>query len=58
MMEKLPVKATSVAGISRMFGIGKSTVRKAIREGKLRASHVGRRVVIRIADAETFITGR
>jgi hypothetical protein len=55
MVEDLPVKATSIAGISKMFGLGKNTVRRAIRDGSLRASRIRRRVVITIADAELFI---
>ena len=55
MVEHLPVMATSIAGISKMFGLGKSTLRRAISDGKLRASHIGRRVVIRVSDAEEFI---
>jgi excisionase family DNA binding protein len=51
----LPVRAASLKGISRMYGLGKSTLRKAINEGRLRAIRIGRRTVIRIADAEVFI---
>jgi excisionase family DNA binding protein len=53
----LPVRATSLKGISKMYGLGKSTLRKAINEGRLRAVRIGRRTVIRIADAEAFIAG-
>jgi excisionase family DNA binding protein len=53
--DSLPVRATSLKGISKMYGLGKSTLRKAINEGRLRAIHIGRRTVIRIADAEAFI---
>ena len=53
--DSLPVKATSLKGISKMYGLGKSTLRKAINEGKLRAIRIGRRTVIRIVDAEAFI---
>lgn len=56
MVNNLPVRATSIEGISEMFGLGKSTLRRAIRSGKLRATHIGRRVVVRIADAEAFIS--
>ena len=55
MAEKLEVKATSVDGLSRMYGLGKGTVRRAIRNGELSVSRVGRRVVIRIVDAEKWI---
>jgi excisionase family DNA binding protein len=51
----LPVRATSLKGISKMYGLGKSTLRKAINEGRLRAVRIGRRTVIRIDDAEAFI---
>lgn len=53
----LPVRATSLRGISKMYGLGKSTLRKAINEGRLRAVRIGRRTVIRIDDAEAFIAG-
>ena len=54
-MENLEIKATSVDGISQIYGLGKATVRRAIEKGELRVSRVGRRVVIRIADAEKWI---
>jgi excisionase family DNA binding protein len=55
MAEKLEVKATSVDGLSQMYGLGKATVRRAIQNGDLSISRVGRRVVIRITDAEKWI---
>jgi excisionase family DNA binding protein len=53
--ESLPLKATSLKGISKMYGLGKSTLRKAINEGRLRALRIGRRTLIRIVDADAFI---
>lgn len=53
--DSLPVRATSLKGISKMYGLGKSTLRKAINDGRLRALRIGRRTVIRIADADAFI---
>jgi excisionase family DNA binding protein len=53
--ESLPLKATSLKGISKMYGLGKSTLRKAINEGRLRALRIGRRTLVRIADADAFI---
>ncbi len=53
--DSLPVKASSLKGISKMYGLGKTTLRKAINEGRLRAIRIGRRTVIRIADADAFI---
>jgi excisionase family DNA binding protein len=55
MAENLEVKATSVDGISQMYGLGKATVRRAIDKGELRVSRVGRRLVIRVADAEKWM---
>jgi excisionase family DNA binding protein len=55
--DSLPVRATSLKGISKMYGLGKSTLRKAINEGRLRAIRIGRRTVVRIADADAFIAG-
>ena len=53
--DTLPVRAAGINGISKMYGLGKTTLRKAIREGRLRAIKIGRRTVIRILDAEKFI---
>lgn len=53
--ESLPLKAASLKGISKMYGLGKSTLQKAINEGRLRALHIGRRTLIRIVDADDFI---
>lgn len=53
--DSLPVRASSLKGISKMYGLGKSTLRKAINEGRLRAIRIGRRTVIRIVDADAFI---
>jgi excisionase family DNA binding protein len=50
----IPV-AGSPKTISQRYEIGDSTVRRAIREGKLKASHCGRRIVIRFEDAERWI---
>lgn len=51
----LPVKAASVKGISKMYGLGKTTLWEAISEGRLRAFRIGHRTLVRIVDADEFI---
>lgn len=55
MAEKLEVKAVSIDRLALMYGVHHNTVRNAIRAGKLRFSRIGRRIVIRIVDAEKWI---
>jgi excisionase family DNA binding protein len=52
---KLRGEGDQHSGVCQMYGIGKATVERAIRKGHLRVSRVGRRVVIRIVDAEKWI---
>ena len=54
-MKTWEVKATSIDGLSAMYGIGKATVERAIARGDLPVARKGRRVVIRIADVEKWI---
>jgi excisionase family DNA binding protein len=49
------VKAGSIETIADSYGLGKSTIRRAIREGKLKPTRCGRRVLVRIADMEAFL---
>ncbi len=49
------VKATSINGVCQMYVFGGTTVERAIRNGELPVSRVGRRVVIRIDDVEKWI---
>jgi len=53
--ETLPLKATSVKGMAKMYGLSKSFLWKQIYEGRLRAIKIGRRTVIKISDAEEFL---
>ena len=53
--ESLPLKAAGLAGISKMYGLSKSTLRRAIAQGRLHATRIGRRVLVRISDAEAFV---
>jgi len=53
----LPILRTGVAGVVRMHGVSESTVWRAIRSGKLPVSRVGRRVLIKIEDAERYFSG-
>lgn len=54
-MEKIEIKATSISGLSAMYGISAATIERAIASGELPVSRVRRRVVIRIKDAEKWI---
>jgi excisionase family DNA binding protein len=54
-IEDLPLRATGVAGIAKMYGISESTVERAIRLKELPVCRCGRRVVVRIEDAERWI---
>jgi len=51
----LPIMAVSVQVAARIYGLGQSTVWQAIRAGKLPAHRVGRRVLLRLTDLETWI---
>ena len=55
MVENFKVKATSIAGLSSMYGVSTATVERAIASGELPVSRLGRRVIIRIKDAEKWI---
>jgi len=56
-VEKLEIKATSIAGLSAMYGISAATIERAIASGELPVSRLRgrRRVLIRIKDAEKWI---
>lgn len=56
-MGRVEVKATSIAGLSVMYGISPATIERAIAHGELPVSKLPgrRRVVIRIKDAEKWI---
>jgi excisionase family DNA binding protein len=55
MAEKIEVMAFSVGGMSTRYGIGQSTIRRAIRNGEIPISRVHRRIVIRLQDAEKWV---
>jgi excisionase family DNA binding protein len=46
---------TSIAGAAYLIGVAPLTVSRLIKAKKLRASRVGRRVVVRIADIEKYL---
>jgi excisionase family DNA binding protein len=48
-------KCTSIAGAAELLGVERQTIERLIKAGKLRASHVGRRVVIRLADLDKLL---
>jgi excisionase family DNA binding protein len=50
-----PIAAVRVPDAARMFGLGKTTLWRAIHDGRLRSSRVGRRVLLRPGDVEAWI---
>lgn len=48
-------KCVSVDDASELLGVTPLTIRRLIKANKLRASHVGRRVVIRLVDLERML---
>jgi excisionase family DNA binding protein len=51
----LSLKCVSVSEAAEHLGVGPLTIRRLIKNGKLRAAHVGRRVTIRLSDLEAFL---
>ena len=51
----LPVRAASISEIARIYGLSRSSVRRAIERGELRAGRAGRRRVIVLSDAELWL---
>jgi excisionase family DNA binding protein len=51
----LPPKCVSVHEAAELLGVVPLTIRRLIKNGKLRAVHVGRRVMIRVCDLEAFL---
>jgi excisionase family DNA binding protein len=51
----LPPKCVSVYEAAELLGVVPLTIRRLIKNGKLRAVHVGRRVMIRVCDLEAFL---
>jgi excisionase family DNA binding protein len=49
---------TSVASAAKALEVSKETIRKAIREGKLKSFLLGRRRLIYIVDLHTWIQGK
>lgn len=54
---KTALRTLSVADIAQIYGLGRLTVYRAVWSGKLRVRRVGRRVLVRLADAEAWIGG-
>jgi excisionase family DNA binding protein len=46
---------TSIAGAANLIGVAPLTVSRLIKAKKLRASRIGRRVVVRVADIEQYL---
>jgi len=51
----IPSKCFSVDGFAEYLGVVPLTVRREIKAGRLRATHIGRRVVITPANAEAYL---
>jgi excisionase family DNA binding protein len=49
------VRAISIAEAAETLGVVPLTISRLIKAKKLRASHVGRRVVIRVADIDKYL---
>jgi excisionase family DNA binding protein len=52
---KTPLICTSIAGAADLVGVVPLTISRLIKAKKLRASRVGRRVVVRVADIEKYL---
>jgi excisionase family DNA binding protein len=49
------LKCVSVNEAAELLGVVPLTIRRLIKDCKLRAVHVGRRVMIRVSDLEAFL---
>ena len=54
-MSGIPNRCHSVEEVAEYLGVAPLTVRRLIVAKKLKASHVGRRVVVRFADLEKYL---
>jgi excisionase family DNA binding protein len=52
----LPNNCMSIDDVAKYLGVAPLTVSRAIKAKKLRASHVGRRIIIKPADVEKMLT--
>jgi excisionase family DNA binding protein len=56
MLKNTEVKALGISAISRAYGFGRTTVKRAIARGELPVTRMGpNKVVIRISDFEEWI---
>jgi excisionase family DNA binding protein len=53
-METQPL-TESVPAAARRIGIGRDTAYQLVREGRLRAVHVGRRILVPLSESEAFV---
>lgn len=53
---KKPALAYTVEEFAKATGLGVSTVRELLREGKLIGSYVGRKPLITVAEADRFMS--
>lgn len=51
----IPSKCFSIDSFADFLGVAPLTVRREIKAGRLRATHIGRRVVITPANAEAYL---
>jgi excisionase family DNA binding protein len=45
----------SVPAVARRIGIGRDTAYQLVREGRLRAVRVGRRILVPVSESEAFV---
>jgi excisionase family DNA binding protein len=50
------IKAVTIDDAAKMTSLGKSTIIRLIREGKLKATRIGKRVVIPVPEIEKLIS--
>jgi excisionase family DNA binding protein len=54
-VKAIPPKCASINEAADLVGVAPLTITRLIKASKLRASHVGRRVVIKLADRDRYL---
>jgi osmotically-inducible protein OsmY len=55
----MPQRAMTFTQFCKAYAIGETMARQAIKDGKLKANKLSaRKVLIRVEDAEAFVTGK
>lgn len=50
--------ALSLAEVAEALGVSLSTLKREVARGELRVTRIGRRVVVRITELETYLQGK